>query len=509
MDSIMGAVVGPTLIFYVIQLGGTKEHYGMMQSTGMLAAMLTIPMYGSWVDSNGNKYTTPYMCSFFLGVISNMMYFLAVLLPKGPIAIYTVMFSRFITGAAGSGRTLSYSWVASSIPPDKQRTIITLLSMSRTFGMIAGPLTNYLVSEINTEWKVLGFEIPLDPNNSIGLIMVGGELILALITFLFFNEPPAKEEKLDKIAKADASGSTKESKGVLYALSHFDILFPIFTIFVVMCNFMLLGTAFSPVARNMGWNSVSISEVSAWGSLVMASGMVISMVVSMRDVSDFAMIVFGFGNFFVGGWCIYDWWKEEVGYWRFTIPMYILYFAYPFIGPANRSKYTRAIYDNKEFEGSHGVILSLVNQAAALAGFVAPTLVASLILRNPEDIEQSSDKHQLTPGALYVPIFSALVIAGLTYQDFCRAKRRKSTVESVVSETTSLMQSADKKGARASIVQISDTFSRSSEVSRRMSVECMEIPNPVDTKYERELSAKLLKDKEDWEEIERIYNLEE
>lgn len=241
MDSIMGAVVGPTLIFYVIELGGTKEHYGIMQSISMLAAMLTIPLYGSWVDSNGNKYTTPYMCSFSLGVISNLAYFLAVLLPKGPIAIYTVMFSRFLTGAAGSGRTLSYSWVASSIPPDKQRTIVSLLSMSRTFGMVAGPLTNYLVSEINTEWKIFGLTIPLDPNNSIGLIMVGGELILALITFLFFNEPPTKEDKLDKIAaKADASSdSKKESKGVLYALGHFDIFFPIFTMFVVMCNYSL------------------------------------------------------------------------------------------------------------------------------------------------------------------------------------------------------------------------------------------------------------------------------
>lgn len=257
----------------------------------------------------------------------------------------------------------------------------------------------------------------------------------------------------------------------------------------------------------MGWNSVSISEVTAYGSLIMASGMVISMVVSMRDVSDFSMIIFGFANFFVGGWCIYAWWKEGVGFWQFTLPIYFLYFAYPFIGPANRSKYTRAIHDNKELEGSHGIMMSLVNQAAALAGFVAPTLVASLILRNPEDIEASSDKHQMTPGALYVPIFSALVIVGLTYQDFFRVKRRKSTES--VSETTSLIPSTDRKSARASIVQISDTFSRSSEVNRRMSVECMEIPNPVDTKYEQELTAKLMKDKEDWEEIEKIKDLEE
>ena len=243
----------------------------------------------------------------------------------------------------------------------------------------------------------------------------------------------------------------------------------------------------------------------------MAFGMVISMFVSMNNVPDIAMISFGIGSFFISGSFIYLLWTEGVGYWQFSLPAYFMYFGYPFIGPANRSKYTKAIHGNKELEGSHGIMMSLINQAAAIAGFIAPTLIASFVLRAQAEINTSLDKHALTAGSLYVPILCFLVFSGLLYNYFYTDlpnKRQSNNSTGTVSENTTLLSHREKRSPRASIIEISDTFSRSSKAYRRISVEIMGVPNPVETKYEMELNEELLKDKEVWDELEKLDSIE-
>ena len=54
-DSITNSVVAPTLIFYVLDMGGTKESYGLIMSASYLSGMLMMSFYGAWVDGNGNR----------------------------------------------------------------------------------------------------------------------------------------------------------------------------------------------------------------------------------------------------------------------------------------------------------------------------------------------------------------------------------------------------------------------------------------------------------------------
>eukprot|EP00536_Pseudo-nitzschia_multiseries_P002964 jgi/Psemu1/236229/estExt_Genewise1.C_420039 len=441
MDNLMGAVFGPTLIFYVTELGGTKEQYGMICSAVALSTMIAIPIYGTWVDSNGNKYTVPYLTSYLLGILSSIIYFLTILLPKGSIAIYSLLFSRLLGGASIAGRTLAYSWVASAIPPDEQRGVFSILSASKTIGMIAGPVSNYLVSKINTEFKVLGVTVPINSNNSIGLLMVGGQIILIILTLSFLQEPHRAEKKLEEEPESGIPESGRKSRGVWYALTHFSIFFPVFTMFIVVCHLSLLETALPPVARNMGWSPVEISEVSACGSTVMALSMVLSLIVAMGSISDNGMISFGFGTLCISGLSMYVWWTEGVGYLQFTLPTYLIYLSYPFIGPANRTTFTNAVRGNKELEGSHGIMMSLIQQASALASFICPSLVARFVLRNKEDIEASLDKHQITAGVLSFPLLSSLVIGGLIYQHSIdhSVKEDPDDDPEAVSESTSLL----------------------------------------------------------------------
>jgi MFS family permease len=196
-----------------------------MLTVAFLAMFLMTTVYGKWIDSNGNKYTMPYITSFVFGITSYTIYFLAVLIPPGPIAVYTLMFSRFLEGMSVAGRTLSYSWVHSMIPHDKQKTVLTILSMSRTIGSIVGPITNLLVSEINTEWHIFDVTIPVNPNNSIGLLMVGSEVVLLILTLIFLLEPPDKKDDEDAVLKEKDKDKKEdgEKTGLLYVLGHFEL----------------------------------------------------------------------------------------------------------------------------------------------------------------------------------------------------------------------------------------------------------------------------------------------
>lgn len=48
--------MAPTLIFYVLDMGGTKDSYGLIMSASYLSGMLMMSFYGAWVDGNGNRY---------------------------------------------------------------------------------------------------------------------------------------------------------------------------------------------------------------------------------------------------------------------------------------------------------------------------------------------------------------------------------------------------------------------------------------------------------------------
>ena len=103
MDSIMGAVVGPTMVFYFTELGGSIDQYGYMGSITSIAAIVMTSFYGKWLDMSGNKFRVGYMVSFIAGITSYMMYFTASLLPTGEnsVAVYYLMCSRLIEGLAG------------------------------------------------------------------------------------------------------------------------------------------------------------------------------------------------------------------------------------------------------------------------------------------------------------------------------------------------------------------------------------------------------------------------
>jgi hypothetical protein len=103
--------------------------------------------------------------------------------------------------------------------------------------------------------------------------------------------------------------------------------------------------AIPPVASNAyGWSTVDISNLLAAQAIVLFLAMNGAMALSMTGVPDSAMIAGGNLFFVVGGVMTYFWWKVDAAPWQFVLPVMLISLAYPFMGPANRSRYTKAVH---------------------------------------------------------------------------------------------------------------------------------------------------------------------
>jgi len=237
VDALANSAVNPSLIFYVTEVGGNLKDDGLISSISYFSAMLMMIVYGMWVDSNGNKYKLPYAASFTMGILGSLLYFVAKMLPSGAWAVNTILIGRFITGCGVAGRTLAFSYVATAIPRDQQRTTLTLLAMTRSCGYLMGPLVNLLVAKIDTSISIFNCNVPLNPRNSVGLALAFTESCLMVLTLLFLQDPPPKSNKRGTItAKDKAAKVMVVPRDIWNAVTHFDILFPILIKFVFSCN---------------------------------------------------------------------------------------------------------------------------------------------------------------------------------------------------------------------------------------------------------------------------------
>ncbi|KAL9183256.1 hypothetical protein ACHAXT_005043 [Thalassiosira profunda] len=463
--------------------------------------------FGAWVDGNGNKYKAPYACAFALGIAGSLIYFLAILFPKGYWSVGVILMGRFVTGLGESGRTLAYSWVATAIPRNEQRTTLTIMSMTRTVGLMMGPLMNLPIAEANAE--VLG--IPIRPYNAPGLLVAALQVILFVATRFFLTDPPAKLE-----GAAKEKGGAQDKKGwqdIAKAAINFDLLLCTANMFVVMFSFTFYGTTIPPVASYVfSWTPVQISNVLALQAVVLFLGMVASMWLSMTSAPDVLLMIFGQSCFLIGGTMTYFSWTTDAHPLQFLIPIIVVSMAYPFIGPANRSKFTKGVHDQPELENSHGVMQSLFNQSFQIAGLISPTFTTTLILRGPGDAPESRYTQSLW--FFVIPAASLSCIVGLVYEELVLRKEGEESIgelEEVPATETSPLMMAGKRVSkrRSSVVEIKQYFSCQNERDRRFSCEANigvggGILNPFETKDEVALRKKLLHDKKEWEELEKL-----
>ena len=238
-NSITSSVVGPSLIFYVTKMGGSKEEYGTIMSSTFLRGILMTSFYGAWVDRNGGRYRGPYGASFVLGMAGSLVYFLAAICPPGKFAMHVMLVGRLVIGMGLSGRTLAYMWVAMAIPRENQRNVLMLLSMTRMVGMIMGPALNALVTKFDAKLVIASKIIPITPNNSPGLLLFIGEGLLFAAMYVFLENPPPKVKDLSSLSTENEPHSSASLKDIWNAVTSFNLALPMRNLLFLMCNFTL------------------------------------------------------------------------------------------------------------------------------------------------------------------------------------------------------------------------------------------------------------------------------
>ena len=146
-----------------------------------------------------------------------------------------------------------------------------MMSMTRSFGMMLGPLMNLLVSKVDTSLVLYkDITITVNQNNSVGLIIASGEIFLCTIMFLFLKDPQQlktqekkevivtttkrrsslissssmsknneqqKQQQQDQDQKKPAEAGFRDILEL--SVKCFDLFLPLVTMFVFMFNFSL------------------------------------------------------------------------------------------------------------------------------------------------------------------------------------------------------------------------------------------------------------------------------
>lgn len=316
VDAISFMIVAPSLIFYVLQVGGTKEQYGLILSAFSLASFLFKPVLGYWSDKAGLKFRMPYLTSIAISAVGAFLYFLAGTY-DGPKAITMLLLGRFLSGFGAANNTLGFSYIATVIPPDFMTQANALLSMVRVLGMVSAPGLNVALHLIDFEVTFGGVSFSVDELNSVGLLVLFGNIISFLAIF-FLLEEPTDEQK----PKKKSDDAIDERGGSFWRnIFKLDILLPILLIFVINCNFQLVETGMAPSASDaLGWGPVAISSLFAMNAILMFLVILLTFRLASKGVTDMSMIFIGLTISIMGYTMIYLFWKRGISKGGFIFP---------------------------------------------------------------------------------------------------------------------------------------------------------------------------------------------
>ncbi|CAJ1970157.1 unnamed protein product [Cylindrotheca closterium] len=502
IDSISYMAVSPSLIFYVLQLGGTTKDYGWIMSVFSFASFCGKPAYGAWVDKGGNKFRVPYLSSLVVSVIGALLYFLAVTVTDPRIAVGMIFVGRFLSGIGAANQALGYAYLASIVPPEMQTRTATMITVVRIVGMVVGPGINYFLDSVHGQV----FGVPVGPLNSVGLLLAIGYFVAALVVYFIMPEPPEKDNTV-KLPEAFDAGSSDSANFWIACLS-IDILLPTFILFAANSAFQLIETALPPAASHgLRWGPSEASAVLGAVSIAIFGVMGVVMFMSTSGVSDTKLVAAGNLLFLVGGVSIYLMWTDVANAWQYILPVMISISGFPFIASPNRSNFTKAVMDRPVLESNQATMHAILSMFHSVAGFTTPGFVAAYVIRSPQQVDASADNRELTSLALYAPVLCALSLVGLYYIAWKEGKER----EEVIGEGTPLVGRGSGRGSgrasrKSTAAGLNQAFRRSAVVDRRASTEIMGLAVGFDTLAEKEMKNNQLAD---WEELKTLFELDD
>uniref|UniRef100_A0A7S4J783 Major facilitator superfamily (MFS) profile domain-containing protein n=2 Tax=Odontella aurita TaxID=265563 RepID=A0A7S4J783_9STRA len=433
VDAVSYMVVAPSIIFYVLDNGGTKEQYGFILSAFSFASFCSKPFIGWWSDERG--FRVPYLASLAVASSGGLLYLLASSLPPGRAAVGAILASRLLGGVGAANSALGYAYVARVVPHGAQTTTNSLLSAVRMTGLAAGPGVNALLGWVDVDVGSNGWKI--DPLNSVGVVLVATNLLAMAFVWALLEEPEkggsddesgiesgGGDEEVEKVEVGAEVGATELVEEATPSIMDFlrtvasaDILVPFLSIFTFNANFQLIETAFPPAANDgIGWGPVQTSvALGSMSVVIVVTMMAVSYLSSKAGVSDVSLITSGHALSAGAYTALYFLWARGAQHWHFWLPLMLSSSMFPVMAAPTRSFFTIAV-DGKPVLGKlQGRMQAYLSMGASVAGFVTPGLVARFCLRSPEEVEASPDGRELTAWSLFAPVLNGVTIVGMAY----------------------------------------------------------------------------------------------
>jgi len=461
VDAISYMVVTPSLVFYVTSCGGTKEQYGLIMSSFSFSSFCFKPVLGAWSDARG--FRVPFLTSLGISTLGGLVYLLASALPNGRPAIGAILAARLLGGCGAANSALGFAYVARGTPREEQTSVNSMLSMMRILGMAIGPGVNVLVSWINVDFGTWS----LTPLNSVGLILILCNLAAIVAIVVFLEEPKFADEDGDEgeggendVESATKPMLSKQSSSfaastleVTRAFMSMDILVPLLSIFMFNANFQLIETGFAPAAYDaLGWMPVQTSLALGSVSFIIALFMYVVMTLSKRGVADTRLLTGGLIVSTLAYTSLYFCWTQTASGWGFYLPIAVAASSFPFLGAPTRSLFTVAVDSKPVLKKSQGSMQAVLSMGASVAGFVAPGLIAAYCLRQPDEVDASKDKRELSPWSLIAPLLSLLTLVGVAF--IVISNKRKAVIPKSEQETETSKE--DKKALGETSALLSD-----------------------------------------------------
>mmetsp|Transcript_21608 Transcript_21608/g.44430 ORF Transcript_21608/g.44430 Transcript_21608/m.44430 type:complete len:504 (+) Transcript_21608:54-1565(+) len=419
VDAISYMLVTPSLVFYVLQNGGSQQQYGIIMSAFSFSSFCTKPFIGWWSDKQG--FRVPYIASVAVAFLGGVGYVLASALPKGSVAVNAILLARLLGGCGAANSALGFAYVARSVPPAEQTSTNSLLSLCRILGMAVGPALNVLVAKVNIpitpKWN-------LDSLNSVGIVLVIANLISAIAVYCLLEEPKENKgnedsdvgEVGDATDSPSKTGSSSSASAAFLSFLSLDIMVPMLSIFTFNANFQLIETGFAPAANDaLGWGPVESSIALGSLSVLIAANMFSVIKLSKSGISDSNLLCGGLVGSIVGYTALYLFWIKDSNTWYFVLPILFSASSFPYMAATTRSIFTVSVSTKPALKEYHGFMQAVLSMAASVAGFTTPGVVAAYLLRSPEEVVASSDMRELTPYSLFAPALSLLVLLGMVY----------------------------------------------------------------------------------------------
>jgi hypothetical protein len=182
------------------------------------------------------------MVSLGIATLGGFVYTLASALPTASWRIHAILLSRLLGGVGAANSSLGFAYVAHVTPHDKMTSVNSLLSMVRILGMAMGPGVNVFLR--NVDLTIMGGYITLDPLNSVGLLLMGSNLLAMAFIAKLLDEPPTEEVNASlhsskSMGDHDSPDEEPTRTDIGKALLSADILIPILSIFTFNANFQL------------------------------------------------------------------------------------------------------------------------------------------------------------------------------------------------------------------------------------------------------------------------------